>query len=149
MRFTGTIEAKADNKGRAFFPAAFRKVLAASGDERMVLTHDAFQPCLVVYPWSVWNEQVDELRRRLSRWNATHRALLRKFVSDVELVALDGNGRILIPKRYAAMVGIQQDVVFLGMDDIVEIWAKTQLNAQNLSAEDFAAQLETVMNDSQ
>lgn len=32
MRFLGNIEAKTDAKGRAFLPAQFRKVLAASGE---------------------------------------------------------------------------------------------------------------------
>ena len=50
MRFTGTIEAKADAKGRVFFPAMFRKVLASAGEEQLVLSRDAFQPCLVLYP---------------------------------------------------------------------------------------------------
>ena len=44
MRFTGTIEAKADAKGRVFFPAMFRKVLASAGEEQLVLSRDAFQP---------------------------------------------------------------------------------------------------------
>ena len=70
MRFTGTIEAKADAKGRVFFPAMFRKVLASAGEEQLVLSRDAFQPCLVLYPRSVWDEQLDSLRAGLSRWNA-------------------------------------------------------------------------------
>lgn len=147
MRFTGTIEAKADAKGRVFFPAVFRRILGESADERLVLTKDAFQSCLVVYPWSVWNSQIDELSRRLSRWNAAHRALLRQFVSDVEVISLDGNGRFLIPRRYAQMAGITQEVVFLGMDDTVEVWSKQALASQALPAGDFARQLENVMAD--
>ena len=42
MRFTGTIEAEADAKGRVFFPAMFRKVLASAGEEQLVLSRDAF-----------------------------------------------------------------------------------------------------------
>lgn len=145
MRFTGTIEAKADTKGRVFFPAAFRRVLGDGEDERLVLAKDAFQPCLVVYPWSVWNAQVDELSGRLSRWNAAHRSLFRQFVSDVEVFTLDTNGRFLIPKRYAQMAGISQDVVFLGMDDTVEVWSKLQFAAHNMPAADFAKQLEEIM----
>ncbi len=147
MRFTGTIEAKADAKGRVFFPAVFRRILGESADERLVLAKDAFQSCLVVYPWSVWNSQIDELSRRLSRWNAAHRALLRQFVSDVEVISLDGNGRFLIPRRYAQMAGITQEVVFLGMDDTVEVWSKQALASQALPADDFARQLENVMAD--
>lgn len=149
MRFTGTIEAKADSKGRVFFPAAFRKVLAGAGEEQLVLTRDAFQQCLVVYPWSVWNARLDELRSGLSLWNARHRSILRQFVSDVETVSLDGGGRFLIPKRYATMAGIKQDVVFLGMDDTVEVWSPQLLEAQRLSAADFARELENLMNPEQ
>ena len=72
MRFLGNIEAKTDTKGRAFLPAAFRKVLQGGGDERLVLRKDVFQPCLVLYPESIWNEQMDCLRSRLNRWNKQH-----------------------------------------------------------------------------
>ncbi len=149
MRFTGTIEAKADSKGRVFFPAAFRKILAASGDEQLVLTRDVFQPCLVLYPRSVWDEQLNSLRAGLNRWNARHRQLMREFVCDVEVVALDGGGRFLIPKRYAAMAEVKQDVVFLGMDDTVEIWAPQVLEKQRMTADDFASSLENAMNPQQ
>ena len=68
MRFLGNIEAKIDAKGRAFLPASFRKVLQAEKEERLVLRKDVFQPCLVLYPESIWNEQTDALRSRLNRW---------------------------------------------------------------------------------
>ena len=72
MRFLGNIEAKTDAKGRVFLPSVFRKVLQSSGEEKLVMRKDVFQPCLVLYPESVWNEQMDTLRQRLSRWNARH-----------------------------------------------------------------------------
>ena len=72
MRFLGNIEAKTDAKGRAFLPAAFRKVLQLNSEERLVLRKDVFQPCLVLYPESVWNEQMDQMRARLNRWNRQH-----------------------------------------------------------------------------
>ena len=54
MRFVGNIEAKADAKGRVFFPSVFRKLLSAAGEERLIMRKDIFQPCLVLYPESVW-----------------------------------------------------------------------------------------------
>ena len=67
MRFLGNIEAKIDAQGRAFLPAVFRKMLQtagsgsddADGSLRLVMRKDVFQPCLVLYPESVWNEQMD------------------------------------------------------------------------------------------
>lgn len=62
------------------------------------LRKDTYQDCLVLYPESVWNEQMNELRSKLNRWNSKHQMIFRQFVSDVEIITLDGNGRFLIPK---------------------------------------------------
>ena len=144
MRFLGNIEAKTDSKGRVFLPSVFRKVLQASGEEALVLRKDVFQTCLVLYPQSVWDQQLDELRARLNKWNPEHQQILRQFVFDVETISLDGNGRFLIPKRYMELAGIASDVRFIGMDDTIEIWGKD--NAMPLLiAQDFREQLSKVM----
>lgn len=147
MRFLGNIEAKADAKGRAFLPATFRKVLQTGGEERLVLRKDVFQTCLVLYPESVWNEQMDSMRQRLNRWNKTQQQVFRQFVSDVELVSLDGNGRFLIPKRFQRMANIEQEIRFIGMGDTIEIWSNSEAEQQKMSAEDFGNALEELMAD--
>ena len=146
MRFLGNIEAKTDAKGRAFLPSVFRKVLQTSGEENRVLRKDVFQPCLVLYPESVWNNQMDSLRARLSRWNAVHQQIFRQFVSDVEILALDGNGRFLIPKRYLKMTGIGQNVKFIGMGDTIEIWPNEEDDRPFMDTESFTQALEQIMN---
>lgn len=144
MRFLGNIEAKTDTKGRVFLPSVFRKVLQASGEEALVLRKDVFQTCLVLYPQSVWDQQLDELRARLNKWNPEHQQILRQFVFDAETISLDGNGRFLIPKRYMELANIASDVRFIGMDDTIEIWGKD--NAMPLlSAQDFGEQISKVM----
>jgi MraZ protein len=145
MRFLGNIEAKTDVKGRAFLPAAFRKVLQAGGEERLVLRKDVFQPCLVLYPESVWNEQMDQMRARLNRWNRQHQQVFRQFVSEVELLTLDSNGRFLIPKRYQRMAEIEQDIKFVGMGDTIEIWSNQKAREQQMKSEDFETALEELM----
>lgn len=147
MRFLGNIEAKADAKGRAFLPATFRKVLQTGGEERLVLRKDVFQTCLVLYPESVWNEQMDSMRQRLNRWNKAQQQVFRQFVSDVELVSLDGNGRFLIPKRFQRMANIEQEIRFIGMGDTIEIWSNSEAEQQKMSAEDFGNALEELMTD--
>lgn len=81
---------------------------------------DVFQPCLVLYPASVWNRQTEALRSRLNRWDSRHQQIFRQFVADAEIVSLDANGRFLIPKRYLKMAGISQEIKFIGMDDTIE-----------------------------
>ena len=145
MRFLGNIEAKMDAKGRAFLPAVFRKILQTASEERLVLRKDVVQPCLVLYPESVWNEQMDTLRGRLNRYNAQHQRIFRQFVSEVEQVTLDGNGRFLIPKRYLQMSGIQQNIKFIGMGDTIEIWANEKIEESQMDGEEFGQALESIM----
>ncbi len=145
MRFIGNIEAKVDSKGRAFLPATFRKVLSASGEEGLILRKDVFQPCLVIYPESVWNEQMDTLRSRLNRWNAEHQRIFRQFVSDAEILNLDSNGRFLISKRQLTQTGINQDIKFIGMGDCIEIWNNDTCIAQMKDPEEFSNILQEMM----
>ena len=147
MRFLGNIEAKTDAKGRAFLPAVFRKQLQAGGEERLVMRKDVFQPCLVLYPEGVWNEQMDLMRSRLNRWNKQQQQVFRQFVSDVELLVLDGNGRFLIPKRYQRMAEIDQDIKFVGMGDTIEIWSNKKSEEMQMKPEDFEAALEQLLGD--
>ena len=145
MRFLGNIEAKTDAKGRVFLPAVFRKQLQAASEERLVLRKDVHQQCLVLYPESVWFATQEELRQRLNKWNARHRMIFRQFVSDAEVVVPDGNGRILLPKRYLQMAGIAGEVRFIGMDDTIEIWAKERTEQPFMAPDEFSQALDELL----
>lgn len=145
MRFLGNSEAKIDAKGRVFLPSTFRKQLQTATEECLIMRKDTYQSCLVLYPESVWNEQMNDLRSRLNRWNAKHQMLFRQFVADVEIVTLDNNGRFLIPKRYLKLVNISQDVRLIGMDDTIEIWPKEALDQPFMDIELFGKELEDIM----
>ena len=145
MRLLGNIEAKVDAKGRVFLPAVFRKGLQSEREESLIMRKDVFQPCLVLYPESVWNAQMDLLRNRLNRWNRAHQEIYRQFVSDVEMITLDGNGRFLIPKRYLKMADIEQEVKFIGMGDTIEIWSAARTAKPFMEPDDFGRALEEVM----
>ena len=146
MRFLGNIEAKTDSKGRAFLPAVFRKVLQASGEENLVLRKDIFQQCLVLFPESVWNGRVDLLKSQLAPWKPAHQQILRQFVSEAEVVSLDGNGRFLISKRLQRAAGLEQDLRFIGVDDTIEIWSPQHLEKVLKSDEEFGCDLGNIMN---
>ncbi|MBR5860527.1 MAG: division/cell wall cluster transcriptional repressor MraZ [Bacteroidaceae bacterium] len=145
MRFIGNIEAKSDSKGRVFLPACFRRILQGGGCDKVMLRKDVYQDCLVIYPEDSWNRQLDLLRSRLDKWNAGHQMIFRQFVADVEEINIDASGRILLPKRYMKMAGIQQEVRFIGMDDTIEIWAKEKVESPFMSPEEFGRELEKIM----
>ena len=145
MRFLGNSEAKTDAKGRIFLPAIFRKQLQVAAEECLIMRKDTYQDCLVLYPESAWNAQMSELRSRLSSWNPKHQMIFRQFVSDVEIITLDSNGRFLIPKRYLKLANIEQDVRIIGMDDTIEIWSKDVADKPFMNPEDFGRELEAIM----
>ena len=145
MRFLGNSEARIDVKGRVFLPASFRKQLQPLAEACFVMRKDTYQDCLVLYPENVWNAQMNELRSRMNRWNKTHQMVFRQFVSDVEIITLDTNGRFLIPKRYLKLAHIDQDVRFIGMDDTIEIWAKETADKPFIAPEEFEKELEEIM----
>ena len=147
MRFLGNIEAKIDSKGRAFLPAAFRKVLQASGAEHLVLRKDVFQDCLVLYPEAVWNEQLDALRAKLSRWNAKEQQIYRTFISDAEEVGLDGNGRFMISKRLQRLANINSAIKFVGMSDTIEIWNNDSSDDSFMDPLEFSKALQDIMSE--
>lgn len=145
MQFLGNIEAKADSKGRIFVPAVFRKRLQNEDEDFLVLRKDIFQDCLVLYPGSVWEKEVEILRSRLNKWDKEQQQVFRQFVLDAERIEMDASGRILVPKRYLQMVSIESGVRFLGVDETIEIWAKEKLENPLVAPDEFASRLQELM----
>src|SRR5690554_7198502 len=145
LQFLGNMEAKADVKGRVFVPALFRKCLQSEGEDYLVLRKDIFQDCLVLYPGTVWEKEIETLRGSLSRWNKEQQQIFRQFVLDAERLEMDANGRVLIPKRYLQMAFIETNVRFLGVDNTIEIWAKEELEKPLVDPDEFSSKLEELM----
>ena len=69
-------------------------------------------------------------------------------MSDAEIMVPDGNGRILLPKRYLQMAGIQSDVRFIGVDNTIENWAKEKAEQPFMNPEDFSEALQDILGES-
>ena len=96
------------------------------------------------YGESVWNEQEDLMRKKLNRWNRQEQQIFREFVSDVELVSLDGNGRFLLSRKAQEQADIKQTVRFVGVGDTIEIWSADNDSALSKS-ENFSKVLEELL----
>lgn len=136
-RFIGNMDAKADAKGRIFVPAAFRKILQSSGNSRLILRKDIYQDCLVLFPESVWNEELDLLSSKLNKYDEEQQQTFRQFVMDSEVLEMDSNGRILIAKRYLQMAHITHELRFVGMNHTIEIWNRNKLEKPLMNADVF------------
>lgn len=145
MRFTGTIEAKLDAKGRVFLPSAFRKVLELAQEDTLYIRKDDFENCLTLLPGSVWNAQVDQLRQKMNPFSRQDKSTFRQFVMNVEEVKLDGNGRFLISKKMMEIACLKQSVNFIGYDDVIEIWCPENQENMSQTTDDYSAALQQMM----
>ena len=143
--FIGNIEARLDEKGRIFVPAAYRKILAEAESKRIVMRRDTDNECLMFYPEHIWNEKVEQLRQTLDEWDPEDQLILMQFMADAEYLVLDGKGRILLEKKNLETIGAQQDVLFVGMLNRFALWAPETFAAKKLSQTELAARLRAKM----
>lgn len=140
--FIGNIEARLDDKGRMFIPAAYRKILAQYESHRIVMRRETENECLVIYPEQVWNEKVSELSAALNEWDPNDQMLLMQFVSDAEFLDMDSQGRVLLQKRNLQSINATSgDILIVGMMNRFAIWDKGTFESRRMSQSDFAAQL--------
>lgn len=147
MSFVGDHNVKADAKGRVAVPSAFRKQFVSAEQGRFVLRKDIFQNCLVLYPVTEWNRQVDLLRTKLNDYNRSHKKFKAQFFRDTAEIEMDGSGRVLLPKRLLELVGISREIVLAGMDQVIEVWCKETYEGNGMEGDDFADLAEEILGD--
>ncbi len=149
MNFIGRFSAKIDAKNRVFLPSNFRKIINTAAEESLVIRKDYFENCLVIYPLSEWKAEVERVRQRLNRFDIKQQMVYRQLLSEAQEVQMDSSGRILISKQQLDKIGIKQDVVFVGMQQVIELWdagAVEPDSAQGfISEEEFAKELMNFM----
>ncbi|MDU5027455.1 MAG: division/cell wall cluster transcriptional repressor MraZ [Negativicoccus succinicivorans] len=119
-----------DAKGRMIIPAGFRAELG----ERFVITR-GLDACVTVYPLERW-EQVAERLQQLSSTRKEVRMLIRFLIGGSSEVECDKQGRILLPAHLRDYAQIKREAVVVGTGNQLEIWSKTQLEAQEEAARD-------------
>ena len=144
--FIGKYKAKTDVKGRIFIPSVYRRLLPEGERDRLVMRKDTDNDCLVIYPKSVWNSKVEQLKSMLDEWDSEDQLLLMQFVSDAEWLDIDSQGRVLLHKRFLEQIGIENnEVLFVGMMDRFAVCGRNRYEENKLPAADFAAKLRKKM----
>lgn len=125
--FQGASAISLDTKGRMCIPARHRDALSVQCEGRATLTRHP-HGCLLLFPRPVWENHRDQI----ASWPMSARAWQRVFLGNASDVELDTAGRILIAPELRAAVGLERDVMLLGMGSHFEIWDASRL-AENES----------------
>jgi MraZ protein len=141
--FLGRYAHNLDAKGRLAIPARYREALA----EGVILTR-GIDRCLALYPLDAWRPLAAKVAA-LPLTDADARNFRRLVFAEAADLALDGQGRILIPpdlRRYAAL---EREALVVGVDASIEIWSpeRWEAVAASLDADgaDFAQRLATLI----
>lgn len=120
--FSGRNALNLDAKGRLAVPTRYRQALTESCGGRMVLTQHPYDTCLVMYPWSDWQDIARQLAAQSDAVPAV-RALKRRFLGQAVEVEMDGSGRLLVSPELRAVVGLEKRAMLMGLMHRFEIWA--------------------------
>jgi MraZ protein len=119
--FSGVFQHAIDPKGRTSLPARFRELLAEQGAEKLFITPDLIDPCLVAFAPAAWQRLAEKVAAR-SIFDRDIRLLSRAFIAPAQECPVDKLGRILIPQSLREHVGLVEEITWAGTVERIEIW---------------------------
>jgi MraZ protein len=119
-----------DEKGRLTMPAKFRDELGP----RFVVTM-GLDGCLACYAPAEW-ERLTERLKQLPMTSRDARAFVRLLLAGATEVEPDRQGRIILATRLREQAGITTNVVVVGLNTRVEIWAEDRWQAYRAEAQE-------------
>ncbi len=145
ITFIGDYPCKVDSKVESLLPSAFKKQMGDRIIDRFVVKKSIFEKSLLLYPYEEWERQINILRSKINPYNRTHVEFLREFFKGTAEIVLDGNSRLLIPKRLLEWANIKTDVILVGQDDKIVIWDKATYEDLTLTDEELASLAEKIL----
>jgi MraZ protein len=109
-----------DPKGRISLPAKFREPFKAG--VHLTLGQEG---CLYAFPREEWERERGRVEQRALA-DPDSRAYTRVFFGNAEHVDLDGQGRLVVPRRLRDKVRLGRDVAVIGVADRLEIWPEEE-----------------------
>ena len=121
MLLTGEFSRSIDDKLRVAIPRRLREALGV-GSQTAIYIAPGTDQSLAIYA----EEAFARLADRLAQASPTRqevRTFSRLFYARAQRVELDSQGRVRIPPALAELARFEKEVVLLGVQDHVEIWA--------------------------
>ena len=125
-RFVSTFENKIDSKGRVSVPASFRAVLERDAYRGEAAVGIYCYPSLDAPALDAGGERlarkIDGLLASLPDYSDERDELSVALYGDVQVLAIDGDGRIVIPPALREHAQLGAKVTFVGLGDKFQIW---------------------------
>ena len=134
LAFSGSFDHSLDGKGRVIIPASFREALG----EDFTITINPNKTAIAIYPKEMWDQQLEQLSH-INPMDKTGMQYQRYLMSvSFSGNSMDAQGRVLIPAKLRAKLGLSRDIVFVGLNRYIEIWdAEVYARVEAQTEEDF------------
>ena len=127
--FRGITALNLDAKGRMAIPSRYRERLQTDAASPLILTLDHRGQCLLLYPLPVWEAIERELIGAPNLLEVVDQ-LKHTLIGHATECEPDGQGRILLPTMLRELVGIDRQLMLVGLGpNAGRTWAATRLPA--------------------
>jgi MraZ protein len=118
--FVSTFINKVDRKGRVSVPAPFRAALNGQSFHGIV----AYRSLKLSAIEASGQDRLEDLVARLDQLPemSDERNALTSILPDMQQIAFDGEGRIMLPPELAQHAGIGETAAFVGLGRSFQIW---------------------------
>ncbi|MEN0108585.1 division/cell wall cluster transcriptional repressor MraZ [Pseudomonas turukhanskensis] len=134
--FRGANAINLDAKGRLAMPSRYRDEIVSRSAGQLIVTIDAIDPCLCVYPLPEW-EIIETKLRELPSLREETRRLQRLLIGNAVDIELDSAGRFLVPPRLREYAKLDKHAMLVGQLNKFQLWDENAWNA--LADADLAA----------
>lgn len=133
-RFVSTFTNKIDSKGRISVPASFRAVLERDGYKGGVYCYPSLDAPALDAGGERLAQKIDGLLAGLPDYSDERDELSVALYGDVQVLSIDGDGRIVIPESLRAHANIESQVTFVGLGEKFQLWEPARFEKRRAEA---------------
>jgi MraZ protein len=108
-------------KGRVALPTRFKKII---GNKLLIARW--YENCLVIVSESAWQGFIERITLPDEILVESIRGIDRFVLGSTYELEIDDQGRFVIPKYLRDYAQLADDVIFVGLGDRIELWAKNK-----------------------
>jgi MraZ protein len=122
-RFVSTFTSKIDAKGRVSIPAPFRAVLERDGYAGGIYCYPSLDAPALDGGGERLAKKIDGLLAGLPDYSVERDELSVALYGDVQVLTIDGDGRIVVPESLRRHAGLRDQITFVGLGDKFQMWS--------------------------
>lgn len=120
--FTGNYTHRVDAKGRVSLPATYRKVLEAYGSDHVVIIPQCDRPEAHAGLSQRGYEKLIEQFEAADLSPEDEEEESVRLIASARHLPVDDVGRVVLPRELREMIGVEDEVTFVGRASSFEIW---------------------------